>query len=455
MGNLILPVIEYLERLSQHVPLEVFTVVGTFLEEVIAPIPSPFVLTTAGSITAAQNNPLSYILFIALLGAVSKTFGGWLLYIIFDKGGDFLVDKFGKFLGVTKGEIEKIGSYLNGGWKDKVVLFVLRALPVAPSSPISITCGLIKLNMRTFIITTFLGTIIRNLSYLYLGYTGLAASKSIASGLETGESIGQVIVIVGIVVLLAWGFSKRKKMFGGNGENLLKKYAHAITPEIEKEYSKKTILDALKTLTYHHPDPLPKEESDKYSTIYIFRHGESKDNKNFIFSGWRKAPITDVGRDQARILAPKLKNVKFGMLISSPQIRATETLKFALLENESAKDLEVVLDDRIKERSYGDLQGESKLEAYLEDPEGLKKIRRTWDGTPPGGESIEMVYKRVSEFCDELIPQIKGKNINVAISCHGNSIRCFRGYFENLGHERIASVETPLGQDYAAYTIKD
>ena len=66
-----------------------------------------------------------------------------------------------------------------------------------------------------------------------------------------------------------------------------------------------------------------------------------------------------------------------------------------------------------------------------------------------------MVYKRVAEFCDELIPQIKGKNINVAISCHGNSIRCFRKYFEGLSNEQTAKVETPLGQDYAAYTIKD
>jgi len=335
-------------------------------------------------------------------------------------------------------------------------LFVLRALPVAPSSPISITCGLIKINIKTFLVTTFFGTIIRNVCYLYLGYTGLAASKSVASGLETGESIGQIVVIVGIVILLAWGFSKRKKLFGDEDRetDLLEKYSHAITPKIKEEYSEKDILKALKTLTYHHPDPLPKEESNKFSTIYVFRHGQSEDNKNFIFSGWRKAPITDVGRMQAKALAPKLKNIKFGMIISSPQIRATETLKIALSENESVKRLELKTDDRLKERSYGDLQGQSKLEAYLRDPEGLKKIRRTWEGTPPNGESIKVVYKRVSEFCNELVPQIKGKNINVAISCHGNSIRCFRGYFEKLSEEKISTIETPLGQDYAAYTIK-
>ena len=435
MGNLILPIIEYLEKLSLQVPLEVFTVVGTFLEEVIAPIPSPFVLTTAGSITAAQNNPLSYIFYIALLGAISKTLGGWLLYTVSDKAEDFLFSKFGKFIGVTQGEIEKIGKYLNGGWRDKVVLFVLRALPVAPSSPISITCGLIKLNIKTFLVTTFLGTIIRNLCYLYLGYTGLSASKSVVSGLETGENIGQIVVIVGITALLAWEFTKRKKMFGG------------------EENTK--ITEAKDLLKYKKVDLLPKEESEEFSTIYIFRHGETEDNAQFIFSGWREAKLTENGKKQALVLADKLKDKKIDMLISSPQIRAIDTLKIALSKNREAINLEVKMDERIKERSYGDYTGKSKLDIQLEDPEKLKKIRRSWDFIPPNGESIEMVYKRVAEFCDELIPQIKGKNINVAISCHGNSIRCFRKYFEGLSNEQTAKVETPLGQDYAAYTIKD
>ena len=95
MNNLILPIISYLERLAQHVPLEVFTIIGTFLEEVIAPIPSPFVLATAGTITKAQNNPLSYIIFIAIIASISKTFGGYCLYIItvkiINKWDDFKV----------------------------------------------------------------------------------------------------------------------------------------------------------------------------------------------------------------------------------------------------------------------------------------------------------------------------------------------------------------------------
>jgi broad specificity phosphatase PhoE len=141
------------------------------------------------------------------------------------------------------------------------------------------------------------------------------------------------------------------------------------------------------------------------------------------------------------------------MLISSPQIRAVETMEIAISQNEKAKNLEIHTDDRIKERSYGDLQGKSKLEDYLENPEQTEKVRRSYDFVPPNGESIEMVCRRVAEFCDEITALMKEHNINVAVSCHGNSMRGFRKYFENLSEEETATLETPLGQDYASYVI--
>ena len=142
------------------------------------------------------------------------------------------------------------------------------------------------------------------------------------------------------------------------------------------------------------------------------------------------------------------------MLISSPQKRAIETMKIAISKNPYAKKLEITTDERIKERSYGELQGKSKLLAQLENPKLLETERRSFDYVLKGGESIEMVCKRVADFCDSIIPIIKETGVNVAISCHGNSIRGFRRYFENLSDEETASIETPLAQDYAAYIIK-
>lgn len=439
MTNLIAPIITYLEKLAQYVPLEIFTIVGTFLEEVIAPIPSPFVLTTAGTITKAQNNPLSYILFIAVLASLSKTFGGWVLYVITDKLEDIVTSKIGKFIGITSNDVEKIGKYFDGGKKDWLVLFTLRSVPIFPSSPISITSGLIKIKMKTFIITTFLGTIIRNLCYLYLGYAGLAASEEVMSGLDKSETIGKIVVLLLIGIALLWGYKKRKQIFSSNGNGS----------------NENRVKQAKDLLNYKKVDELPKNESDEFSTIYIFRHGQTDDNANFIFSGNRDAKLTEEGKKQAKILSEKIKDIKFDRLISSPQNRAVQTMEIAMSQNPSAKDLKIETDERIKERSYGDLTGKSKMEIQLKDPDELLKIRRTYDYIPPNGESIEMVCKRVGEFCDDLVKEISGKNIKVAISCHGNSMRGFRKYFEKLNDEKTSKIETPLGQDYASYVISE
>jgi len=223
--------------------------------------------------------------------------------------------------------------------------------------------------------------------------------------------------------------------------------------EFYQKYPKEKVDDALAFLNYKTaPKDLPKSESDTKPTLYIFRHGQTEDNAEQLFSGWRDSPLTERGREQSRILAEKLKDKKIDMLISSPQIRAVETMKVAMSKNKS-KDLEIHMDERIKERSYGDLQGKSKLEMVLEDPKLAQKIRRSYDEVPPNGESIAMVCDRVFQFCDETIPLMKQNKTNVAISCHGNSIRGFRKYFEGLNPEETASIETPLGQDYIAYLI--
>ncbi|MFC1622191.1 histidine phosphatase family protein [Patescibacteria group bacterium] len=221
-----------------------------------------------------------------------------------------------------------------------------------------------------------------------------------------------------------------------------------------KNYSEDKLKEAIEYLSYRHADPLPKTESDTKPTMYIFRHGQTDDNANFVFSGWREARLTKIGEQQALDLAPLLKDKKVQMLISSPQVRAMDTMKLAISMNIGVKDLNIQPDNRIMERSYGDYQGQSKIEVAMKNPKGLEKIRRSFRSKPPNGESIEMVCMRVGEFCDEIVPLMKSTKVNVAVSCHGNSIRGFRRYFEKLSDHDTAHVETPLGQDYLAYVIE-
>jgi len=227
-----------------------------------------------------------------------------------------------------------------------------------------------------------------------------------------------------------------------------------LAPLYEK-YGKETVDEAVKYLSYRTiSKDLPKDESEDFPILYVFRHGQTTDNADFIFSGWRDVDLTEKGIQQAEILSEKLKDKKIHMLIASDQVRAIRTMELAMSKNESAKELEIVKDPRIKERSYGDLQGESKLLLQLENPKLLLQYRRGYHNSPPNGESLEMVVKRVEDFLYDIIPKMKEFKINVAVSCHGNSIRGIRKHFENLTEEETEEIETPLGQDYAAYLIK-
>jgi len=198
--------------------------------------------------------------------------------------------------------------------------------------------------------------------------------------------------------------------------------------------------------------PLPKaDESTGDPILYVFRHGETEDNKNRIFSGRRDSPLTAEGIKQAQILARKLKDKRIDLAIYSNLRRARDTLDEVLKFHPETK---VEASELLLERDYGQLTGMSKLELNERDPELCLKYRRSWDFPPPGGESLKMVWEnRVKKFCQNLEERMRREKINVAVSCTNNTMRLIRMYFEKLSIKEMLELENPLGTDYASYII--
>jgi len=204
----------------------------------------------------------------------------------------------------------------------------------------------------------------------------------------------------------------------------------------------------------------PGEQKDKALTIkaktlnkpilYVFRHGESYDNKNHVFSGWRDSDLTPKGIKQAQVLAEKLKSEHLDIAYTSKLIRAKKTLDIIL---KTHPDTKIIIDQRITERDYGDIAGLNKDNLYQFNTKLATAFRRSYDFPPPNGESLKDVEIRVIDFIKDLIPKMKQENINVAISCHGNSMRVIRRYFEKLSIKQMLLLENPLGIDYCSYSI--
>jgi len=209
--NFLTSIEHFLVVFSSRVPLELYVFLGTLIEEIIAPIPSPLVMAIAGTIARAQSLRFFSVAVIIGIAAASKTLASWFFYFLSDKAEDLLIKKFGKFIGFSHKEVENIGKRFDGTSKDDWVLIFLRALPVMPSTPISVACGFIKLNVKTFIRSTLVGNLIRSSIFFFLGYSGLSILESLMKGFDNIENLINIVIILLIIAGLGWVYYKRGK----------------------------------------------------------------------------------------------------------------------------------------------------------------------------------------------------------------------------------------------------
>jgi len=195
------------------------------------------------------------------------------------------------------------------------------------------------------------------------------------------------------------------------------------------------------------------EGSRTHPTLYVFRHGQSFFNKKHYFTGWKDSKLTPLGVSQAKKIAGMLKGKKIDVAFVTSLSRSKDTMREILKFHPECE--KIFTDDRMIERSYGELAGKSHV-AYkrTHSEDELKDIRRSYSHPPPGGESIkELVGGRVGNFLSDLVAYMKKYNVNVAISAHGNSIRALRKILEKLNEKKTMELENPW-DNYFEYKVK-
>ncbi|HJX05706.1 MAG TPA: histidine phosphatase family protein [Candidatus Nanoarchaeia archaeon] len=186
--------------------------------------------------------------------------------------------------------------------------------------------------------------------------------------------------------------------------------------------------------------------------IYLFRHGQTYFNRDKRFTGWKDSKLTPKGRADAKKLARELKSKKIDVAFVTRLSRSRDTMREVLKYHSECR--AVITNDKMIERSYGKLAGQYHKDIIAKyGKERFDKWHRAYDFPPPGGESINMVEKRVLSFIKELLAFMKREKVNVAIAAHGNSIRPFRRYFEHLTIQQMTKLENPW-DDYFDYVIE-
>jgi len=108
--------------------------------------------------------------------------------------------------------------------------------------------------------------------------------------------------------------------------------------------------------------------------LYFVRHGESELNRQRLFTGHTDAPLTDRGREQAR-LAGRQADATFDLVIASPLIRALETAQIIAAET-GYPTARILTNPLFMERGLGLLEGRStdEFDEDTADFDGMESI---------------------------------------------------------------------------------
>jgi membrane protein DedA with SNARE-associated domain len=188
--------------------------IASLLEEVVAPIPSALVGMGAGFFlmqgSAISINSLWKLLLNVMLPiSAGVTLGSLFVYGLTYFLGKPVIDRFGKFLGVSWSEIQDAEERFSKNNRDGLLLFGVRTVPVIPSAVISAFCGIVKMDIKKYLFYTFLGTLIRGFLLGIIGWQIGSLYQQYVGLFSTFENIILTLVVVGIIVYL---YTKKRSL---------------------------------------------------------------------------------------------------------------------------------------------------------------------------------------------------------------------------------------------------
>lgn len=147
--------------------------------------------------------------------------------------------------------------------------------------------------------------------------------------------------------------------------------------------------------------------SDAGAEVWLVRHGETEWSLSGQHTGVTDLPLTPVGEDKAKALAPLLAGTAFGRILSSPLQRARRTADLAGLA-----DVQICAD--LVEWRYGDYEGITTAEIRETQPDWS-----VWTDGAPHGESPGDVSARV----DRVIERCRNLGARTLLVAHGHVLR--------------------------------
>ncbi len=159
--------------IAQYGTIGVFA--ASVIEELISFIPSTLVHATAGLLIMG-NEPISayslgkFFLAVSVPISVGAVIGSLPYYYLFRSGSDKIIDRWGPRIGIKKRDFDLFRSRLRGDWRDNVVFFLARLIPIIPNVLYPVVAGVVRMPLITYIILTLGSVCIRASAIAFIGW---------------------------------------------------------------------------------------------------------------------------------------------------------------------------------------------------------------------------------------------------------------------------------------------
>jgi len=185
-----------MEHLLSHAGYGALAILG-FLEACCIPIPSEITFGFAGVL--AYEGHLNVVMVI-VIGSLAELCGSFVAYGAGRLGGRPAVERVGKYLLITKADVQRAENFFTG--RGEFAVAIGRALPVIRAFT-SLVAGFVEVPVLQFGALSLLGTVVYATTITMIGYSAGSAWDSIAHYLSIGgyAIVAIVVVIVGAFII--------------------------------------------------------------------------------------------------------------------------------------------------------------------------------------------------------------------------------------------------------------